>query len=137
MVFRLLVLGDVSIGVELLQGLLHLDARVRNRASFRVITQERRERLGETALVLEEPDVARVLNKLARSEVLPERDVDVFVAEGVVLAKDLSQVHRRFPSLVVRDSGREVVGNVGLGDTVPGETTRTEEVKKEGRKSAS
>jgi hypothetical protein len=51
-------------------------------------------------------------------EVLPERDKDVLVRVDVGVAEELLERLSRLPSVVMRDLGRDVVRDVGLGDAV-------------------
>lgn len=48
---------------------------------------------------------------------LPERLKHVLVGRVVVRSEELLECLSRFPRVVVRDLRRDVVGDVGLGDT--------------------
>lgn len=59
-----------------------------------------------------------LINKLAGVDALPEADKDVLLALDVVLSETCLESFSGLPSVVVRDLARDVVGNVGLSDTV-------------------
>lgn len=65
-----------------------------------------------------EGNLVALVNELAGVDALPKRDEDVLGALDVVVAKTSLKRLSSLPGVVVRDLARDVVEDVGLGNTV-------------------